>query len=46
MGPYQTLKELLHLAETKLDLVWRFEAGEEIMSLCIANHKKNNKTQK
>jgi len=39
--PRQILKKLLRLAEAKLDLVWRFEAGEEITSLCIANYIKN-----
>jgi len=40
-SPHQILKYLLRLAEAKLHLVWRFETGEEITSLCVANYIKN-----
>lgn len=43
--PRQALKDLLRLAETKLDLVWRFEAGEEITSLCVAHYTRHDKPQ-
>jgi len=44
--PRQALKDLLRLAETKLDLVWRFEAGEEITSLCVAHYMRHGEQQK
>ncbi|MEW5803458.1 MAG: ATP-binding protein [bacterium] len=43
--PRQALKDLLRLAETKLDLVWRFEAGEEITSLCVAHYTRHGEQQ-
>ncbi|MGA1841664.1 MAG: AAA family ATPase [bacterium] len=45
-NPRQGLKYLLRLAEIKLDLVWRFEAGEEITSLCVVDYIKSGEKEK